>query len=106
MLTPLDTVGLYLLPIAALLCSTVFGLYVNAKMPRLNWKPETEVVKQSGAVLIMMLICFGMVAVTVVPMLILGQSWLSVVLTAALLIPTAIVYFKLMRNAEQIRLNL
>ena len=105
-LTPLDTVGLYLLPIAALLCSTVFGLYVNAKMPRLNWKTETEVVKQSGAVLIMMLICFGMVAVTVVPMLILGQSWLSVVLTAALLIPTAIVYFKLMRNAEQIRLNL
>ena len=90
----------------ALLCSTVFGLYVNAKMPRLNWKTETEVVKQSGAVLIMMLICFGMVAVTVVPMLILGQSWLSVVLTAALLIPTAIVYFKLMRNAEQIRTNL
>lgn len=103
---PLDTVGLYLLPLAALLCSTVFGLFVNARMPRLNWKTETEVVKQSGAVLVMMLICFAMVALTLVPVLILRRSWLAIALAAALLIPTAIVYAKLMRDAERIRLNL
>ncbi len=106
MLRPLDVAGLYLLPAAALLCSTVFGLFVNARMPRLNWKTETEVVKQSGAVLIMILVCFGMVAVTLVPMLIFRQSWLPIALAAALLIPTAMIYFKLMRDAEQIRLNL
>ncbi len=105
-LMPLDTVGLYLLPIAALLCSTVIGLAVNARMPRLNWKTETEVVKQSGAVLIMMLICFGMVVFTLVPMLIFRTAWLAIALAAALLIPTAIVYAKLMRDAERIRLYL
>ena len=105
-LNPLDTVGLYLLPLAALLCATVLGLFVNARMPRLNWKTETEVVKQSGAVLIMMLVCFGMVAITLVPVLILRQSWLAIALSALLLIPTAIIYCRLMRDAEQIRLNL
>ena len=105
-LNPLDIVGLYLLPVAALLCSTVVGLFVNAKMPRLNWKTETEVVKQSGAVLIMLLICFGMVVFTLAPVLILHRSWVALALAAALLVPTGIFYAKLMRNAEQIRLNL
>ena len=84
----------------------MLGLFVNARMPRLNWKTETEVVKQSGAVLIMMLVCFGMVAITLVPVLILRQSWLAIALSALLLIPTAIIYCRLMRDAEQIRLNL
>ncbi len=106
LLHPLDVAGLYLLPLSALLCSTVIGLLVNAKMPRLNWKSETEVVKQSGAVLIMMLVCFTMVAVTLLPILILRQPWVALVLTAVLLIPTGIVYFRLLSNAEQIRMNL
>ena len=106
LLHPLDVAGMFFLPIAALLCSTVFGVFVNARMPRLNWKTETEVVKQGGAVLIMVLICFGMVLVTAVPVLIFRQGWIALVLAAALLVPTTIIYFKLMRDAEQIRLNL
>ena len=106
MLAPLDIVGLYLLPLAALLCTSVIGLFVNAKMARLNWKTETEVVKQSGSVLVMMLICFGIVALTVVPVLILRTPWTAIALTGAVLIPTAIIYFHMMRHAEQIRLYL
>ena len=105
-LHPADVLGMFLLPIAALLCSTVTGILVNAKMPRLNWKTETEVVKQGGSVLIMMLICFGMVLVTAVPVLILRQGWVALALAALLMIPTVIIYCKLMRDAEQIRLNL
>ncbi len=105
-LAPLDIVGLYLLPLAALLCTSVIGLFVNAKMARLNWKTETEVVKQSGSVLVMMLICFGIVALTVVPVLILRTPWTAIALTGVVLIPTAIIYFHMMRHAEQIRLYL
>ena len=105
-LHPADVLGMFLLPIAALLCSTVTGILVNANMPRLNWKTETEVVKQGGSVLIMMLICFGMVLVTAVPVLILRQGWVALALAALLMIPTVIIYCKLMRDAEQIRLNL
>lgn len=106
LLSPLDTVGMYLLPIAALLCSTVVGLYVNVKMPRLNWKTETEVVKQSGSVLVMMLICFGMVILSLVPILVLRTGWAAIAVSLALTVPTVIFYEKLLRRAEQIRLNL
>lgn len=105
-LTPLHIAGLYLLPLTALAANTVFGLALNARMPRLNWKTEAEVVKQSGAVLFSMLICFGMVGFTIAPLLIFRYGWVSLALCVLLWIPTAIVYARLMKNAEQIRLNL
>ena len=105
-LTPTATVGLLLLPMSALCANTVFGLCINAKMPRLNWKTDTEVVKQSGAVLFSMLICFGLVLYTFVPLLLLPYGWTALALTATVWIPTAILYAGLMRRAEEIRLNL
>ena len=105
-LHPIDVLGLYLLPVAALLCTTVIGLLVNAKMPRLSWKSETEVVKQSGAVLIMVLICFGLTAAALVPVLIFRRGWIAAAVSAPILILTGIVYVRLMKKAEQIRLDL
>ena len=105
-LTPLHMVGLYLLPLSALVANTVFGLSLNAKMPRLDWKTETEVVKQSAVVLFSILICFAMVAVTAVPLLIVKAGWMPLALCVVLWIPTVIVYVRMMKRAEQIRLNL
>lgn len=105
-LGPFDTIGLYLLPLSALIANTVFGLCINAKMPNLSWKAETEVVKQSGAVLLSMVISFGLVLVTLVPMLILRRFWVAIALSALLWIPTILCYGRLIGKAEQIRLNL
>ena len=105
-LSTADLLGIVLMPIAALLFTTVFGLYVNVKMPRLSWKSDTEVVKQSGAVLIMLLTGLGLVAVSVLPALVTGIRWLTPAIAAAILCATAAVYFRMMKNAEQIRRNL
>lgn len=101
-----DAAALILTPAAALLFTTVCGLYVNAKLPRLSWKSETEVVKQSGAVLVMMLIGFGLTAVCVIPALAIGETWVVSTAGAALLSAAAALFLKLMKNAEQIRGNL
>ena len=105
-LGPLSIVGLYLLPPAALLFTTVTGLFVNVKMPLFSWKSDTEVVKQSGAVLIMILICFVLVAATVIPMVATGLDWIAIAAAAAILLAACAVYGYLMKNAEQIRRNL
>ena len=105
-MTPADMIGTVLTPIAALLFTTVFGLYVNAQMPRLDWKNDTEVVKQSGAVLVMVLTGLGLVAVSVLPALLSGIRWLMPVIAAGVLCAAAAVYVYLMNHAEQIRRNL
>ena len=105
-LTAADLLGVVLMPIAALLFTTVFGLYVNACMPRLTWKSDTEVVKQSGSVLVMLLSGLGLVAVSVLPALLSGLHWLTPAIAAAVLCAAAAVYLHLMKNAEQIRRNL
>ena len=106
MMNAVDVLGVVTMPIAAMLFSTVFGLYVNAKMPRLDWRSDTEVVKQSGAVLVMVLIGMGLAAISVLPALIFGLRWLTSAIAAAVFCLTAAVYAALMKNAEQIRGNL
>lgn len=105
-LGPAGTLGLILAPTSALLFATVFGLFVNAKMPRLSWRSDTEVVKQSGAVIAMMLTGFGLAALTAVPALLTGRIWAMTVSSAAIICAAAAAYLHLMKNAEQIRRNL
>lgn len=102
----LEVLGLFLLPLAALLFTTVTGLFVNAKMPRTTWKSDTEVVKQSGAVLMMVLICFALVLVSVLPMILLRRAWIAIAVAGVILLGTIVVYAYLMKNAETIRRNL
>ena len=101
-----EVLGMTLMPTAALLFTTVFGLYVNAKLPRLSWKSDTEIVKQSGPVLIMLLIGIGLTLIATVPGLLFGFGWITVAIAAAVLCATVAVYLYLMKNAEQIRRNL
>jgi ABC-2 type transport system permease protein len=101
-----DILGIVLMPVAALLFTTIMGLYVNARMPRLSWKSETEVVKQSGSVLCMLLIGFATAAVSALPALLTGVGWLTSLIAAAAFGASAALYAALMKNAEQIRRNL
>ena len=103
MLNAVDVLGIVLMPVAALLFTTVFGLYVNGAMPRLDWKTDTEGVKQSGAVLIAVLVGLGLAAASVLPALLSGLRWLTPVIAAAIFAAAGVTYGYLMKNAEQIR---
>ena len=106
MLDAADVLGVVLMPIAALLFTTAFGLYVNVRMPRFDWKAETEVVKQSGAVMLVVLVGIGLSAIAVLPALLFGIRWLTVAIAAAVLCAAAAICLYLMKKAEQIRANL
>lgn len=47
-----DALWLYLLPLAYAFAFGVFGLWINMRMPRLDWQNEAEVVKQGGATMV------------------------------------------------------
>ena len=72
----------------------------------MEWKSDIEIVKQSGAVLVMMLICFGLVVISVLPMLAIGSDWVAIAASAAILAGAIGVYLYLRDYAEQIRRNL
>ena len=48
----LDALWIYLLPLCYSVAFGIFGLWLNIRMPRLDWKNESEVVKQGGAVMV------------------------------------------------------
>lgn len=91
----MDALWLCLLPLAYMVFSIVLGITVNRKMPMLNWESETVVVKQSGAVIVTMLI--GMVS-GLVPLILAFalapgyKDLLFLVITLLLFLTTGILY--------------
>ncbi len=105
-LTPSAILAMVLLPVSALLFTTVFGLFINVKLPRLSWNSDTEIVKQSAPVFIMMLVCFAEAVLAVLPQLLFGAHWLVFPAAAVFFGAAAAVCGGLMKNAERIRRKL
>lgn len=101
-----EMVGVLLFPLASLAFSTVLGLWVNLKLPKLEWKNDTEVFKQGMPVLILVGVCFALVAVCALPMLLLPIKWLAAALSAALLGASILLWARLSKKAEILRDNL
>lgn len=47
-----NVIWLYLIPLAYSFAFTTLGLWLNLRMPRLDWQSEAEAIKQGGAVMI------------------------------------------------------
>ena len=47
--TGMTLITLFVYPVAAAFAGTVWGLFINLKLPVYNWTNETTVVKQSAA---------------------------------------------------------
>ena len=101
-----DALMVTAVPLISICAFSVFGLWLNLKNPKLNWKYEAEVVKQSTPVMVIALgsmLVFGALAAGVffLPgrLVLLGWSLLS--LSLALL-----TWRYLSRNAERLRLGL
>ena len=59
----IDTVWAFLIPIAYIFAFGVFGLWLNIRMPRLDWQSEAEAVKQSGSVMVSIFTGMGVAAI-------------------------------------------
>jgi ABC-2 type transport system permease protein len=50
--TVFNALWIYLIPLSYAVAFGIFGLWLNIRMPRLDWKNEAEVVKQGGATMV------------------------------------------------------
>ena len=87
-LTGTEAAACYLLPLSGVVLAPAWGLIANLLLPRLDWKSETEVVKQSASALVGML---GGMALSIGPLVLLvyldanlatAALWLALVYTA------------------------
>lgn len=87
-----QVIGMFLVPAAYGLFVSVFGLYLNLKMPNFHWKSEVTVVKQSAP---MMIIVFSSMALSFIPIgMMIGTSippqWI-VAASGGILLPLAVI---------------
>lgn len=87
------------IPLAYILFSTILGLWMNIKLPIMEWDNETVVVKQSGAVGFSMLIGIASLLPPVAATLLLPalSAWIAVCACLILFGVAALIYIKLIR---------
>jgi len=105
-LSAVDTLLVLLVPLCSIYAFSVFGLWLNIKNPKFDWKHETEVVKQGTPILIIALgsmLVFGLLAAAIFLLpagaVLFGWSLLSLVLAL-------LTWMYLTRNGERLRLGL
>ena len=93
-------VWMYLTPLVYSVAFGVFGLWLNIRMPRLDWKNEAEVVKQSGSV--MVCVFSGMGAALLPGLLagITGSALVQPIAIAAILALTLWMWNSLVKSGE------
>ncbi|MDO5844176.1 MAG: hypothetical protein Q4Q53_03400 [Methanocorpusculum sp.] len=88
---------LIILPLAYIFFISVLGITVNAKLPLLEWENDVMVVKQSGAMIVTMLIGFAAAALPMIFVFAFSgtvQTLSFAVIIAVIIITTAVLYRK------------
>ena len=96
-----DALWMYLVPLAYTFAFSVFGLWLNIRMPRLDWQSEAEAIKQGGATIVSVFV--GM-AVGFAPAIVAGATGSTLIapITCALLIGfTVWMWGSLVRSGEK-----
>ena len=96
-----DAVWMYLTPLAYALAFGVFGLWLNIRMPRLDWKNEAEAVKQSGSVMISVFTGMGAALVPGVVAAVTNSAFVQPITIALLLLLTLALWRSLVRSGER-----
>ena len=96
-----DAVWMYVLPLAYTLAFSVFGLWLNIRMPRLDWQSEAEAIKQGGA--IMVSVFAGMAAgfAPAVAVAITGSAIIAPIVAALLFAIALLMWASLVRSGEK-----
>ena len=98
-----DVVFAYLIPIAYVVFNTLVGLIINLHHPKLKWNSETEVVKNSAAVIIGLLLDFGIITIVGVPLIVVPlfthtSLWVYIGVLAAMILASVPCYLYLRKN--------
>lgn len=88
----IDSVFLFLIPIAYTCFSAVLGLLINLKLPNLNWTTEVVVIKQSASSMISSLSSFFTVGIPFVIFIILGFENYRLIYSGVLIVIALLTY--------------
>lgn len=97
----LDAIWLYLTPLAYALAFGVFGLWLNIRMPRMDWKTEAEAVKQSGSVMISVFTGMGAALLPGIFAAVLNSAFVVPISLLAILLLTLVLWRSLMKSGER-----
>lgn len=96
-----DALWLYLAPLAYSVAFGVFGLWLNIRMPRMDWKNEAEVVKQGGSVMVCVFSGMGAAFVPGLATAITGSALVLPITLALILSLTLWMWRSLVRSGER-----
>ena len=87
---------------SAALLSALGGLWINLKLPKLDWKTDTEVVKQSGATMVFVLCGMAAAGIPLAILLATGSAAVLPATTGAALLGSAILWLTLQKTGESV----
>ncbi len=96
-----DAVWIFLIPLIYSLVFAVFGLWLNLRMPRLDWKNEAEVIKQSGAVMVTVFTGMGLGFAPAVLSALTGSPLVPPVVALLVLAAGLLVWNALKKNGDR-----
>jgi hypothetical protein len=102
----IDAIWMYLLPLAYTVAFGVLGLWVNLRMPRLDWHSEAEAIKQGGATMISVFAGMGAAFLPAILAGVIGSVLIAPITFAVLIVLAILMWASLMRSGEKRMLQL
>ena len=99
-------IWMYIIPLVFALSFGVFGLWLNIRMPRLDWKVEAEAVKQGGALMVSVFTGMGIGFGSAIAAGATGSAIVAPVVALFLLVTTWFMWHSLLRSGENRLLKL
>ncbi len=97
----LDAVFVYVLPLVYTFAFSVFGLWLNIRMPRLDWKSEAEAIKQGGAVMVSVFVGMALGFAPAIAVAITGSALVAPIVTVLVALVTVMMWLSLVRGGEK-----
>ena len=97
----LELIWLIVIPVIILVCSAVFGLAANLKMPVFDWENEVTIVKQSASAFVGGIVGFLFVLICAVPVLLVPAAyaeWVKLAVCVLMVLVTGLLYQKNIRT--------
>lgn len=91
----------YMIPLLYAFAFAVYGLWLNIRMPKLDWQSDAEVVKQSAAVMISVFVGMGAAATPAIVAGITRSVWVSPVTALVLLTLTIWMWRSLIKSGDR-----
>ena len=102
----METLWMYLLPLAYTFAFSVFGLWLNIRMPRLDWVSESEAIKQGGAIMVSVFVGMGLGFAPAILVGLTSSALIAPIMFVLLAVMTILMWSSLVRTGEERMLKL